>query len=166
MLDADLGWTLVSVFTACLAAGTIIPVSSEFVVAGAALVEVPLVPLVLVATAGNVIGSCVNYVSGRLGVGWWRRASRLSPGRTGSDGGAGPRSRQLVSSAPARWVRQWGAPAMVLSWLPVIGDALTVAAGVAGVRFLPFLAWVTIGKAARYMVLVAATGTAFGSSPG
>jgi membrane protein YqaA with SNARE-associated domain len=52
---------------------------------------------------------------------------------------------------------------MLLSWLPVVGDPLTFVAGAIGVAFVPFLGWVTIGKAARYIVVVAATGAITGS---
>jgi membrane protein YqaA with SNARE-associated domain len=42
---------------------------------------------------------------------------------------------------------------LLFTWLPVVGDPLTLAAGVLGVSFLPFLLLVTVGKAARYLVL-------------
>ena len=50
-------------------------------------------------------------------------------------------------------MRRFGQPAILLSWVPLIGDALVAAAGVVRMPFFPFLIWLTIGKAARYVVV-------------
>jgi membrane protein YqaA with SNARE-associated domain len=50
-------------------------------------------------------------------------------------------------------VRRYGAPALLLSWVPLLGDAIVAAAGAARMRFLPFSLWTLAGKAARYTVL-------------
>lgn len=154
--DPATSWVLVGVFVTSAIAGSVVPVSSEVAVAGAAIAGVPITPLVLVATIGNVIGGCLNYVTGRLGAGWWRRwrAAREGAGAVTPPNGY---TSALEVRAKA-WIAQWGAPAMMLSWLPVVGDPLTVLAGVLGIAFAPFLFWVTIGKAVRYMVVVGATG--------
>ena len=47
----------------------------------------------------------------------------------------------------------YGAPALLLSWVPVLGDALVVAAGAPRMPFLPFSLWTIARKAARYAVL-------------
>ena len=54
--------------------------------------------------------------------------------------------------------RRYGAPALLLSWVPLIGDVLVVLAGAARMRVVPFVTWTTIGKAARYLALAAAVG--------
>jgi membrane protein YqaA with SNARE-associated domain len=151
--DPSVVWALLAVFVTCAVAGSVVPVSSEVAVATAAVAGVPVAPLVVVATAGNVLGACVNYATGRLGATWWRKRrgwQRADPTNENS-------TSRLERRARA-WVSRWGAPAMVLSWLPVVGDPLTVVAGAVGVGFGPFVAWVTFGKAARYAVVVWATG--------
>ena len=52
-------------------------------------------------------------------------------------------------------IRRYGAPALLLSWVPIVGDPLVAAAGLARVGWLPFLVFVAVGKAARYAVVAA-----------
>jgi len=156
LVDPATAWVLFAVFFTSAIAGSVVPVSSEVAVAGAAIAGVPITPLVLVATIGNVIGACLNYVTGRLGAGWWRRW-RAARGTVRSVA-TPPRPTRALEARAKAWIARWGAPAMMLSWLPVIGDPLTVLAGALGIAFVPFLIWVTVGKAARYVVVVGATG--------
>ncbi|MGV2442260.1 YqaA family protein, partial [Bacillus atrophaeus] len=53
------------------------------------------------------------------------------------------------------WYRRWGRWSLLLSWLPVVGDPLTLVAGVLREPFWVFLALVTIAKLGRYLVLAA-----------
>ena len=53
----------------------------------------------------------------------------------------------------ARYVQQYGQPILVLSWVPLLGDALVAAAGAAGMPFVGFSFWVTLGKALRYLAV-------------
>ena len=122
-------------------AATILPGSSEALLA-ALLLQRPqdVVSLFLAATAGNTAGAAVNWVLGR----WlahfagrpWFPVSPLWVGRA-SD-----------------WFRRYGAWLLLFSWVPVVGDPLTVAAGLLRVRFIPFLVLVALGKAARYAALI------------
>ena len=98
-----------------------------------------VVLLVLVATAGNTLGSVVNWVLGQFCLHW--RDSRWFP--------IGEEQLDRASD----WFRRFGVWTLLLSWLPVIGDPLTFVAGVAGVRFPLFLTLVLIGKAARYALV-------------
>ena len=54
------------------------------------------------------------------------------------------------------WYRRWGQPSLLFSWLPGVGDAITVAAGVMRVPILPFLLMVTIAKGGRYAAVLGA----------
>ena len=132
-------------FAGAFLAATLLPGGSE-----AALVWLrlegahPAAVLLAVATAGNTLGGISSWLLGRLSA----RAGR----RAGWWGGAGARP----SAAALARVRRWGAPALLLSWLPLVGDALCVAAGWLGVRALPALAFIAAGKAARYAALLAA----------
>jgi membrane protein YqaA with SNARE-associated domain len=62
-----------------------------------------------------------------------------------------------------RWLRpppktirlnRWGIWCLLLSWLPVIGDPLTLVAGVLRTAFVPFVLLVLVGKAARYLFVL------------
>ena len=91
--------------------------------------------LIAVATAGNFLGACTTY--------WLARATlpRLLAN-------AKPRTRHALAL-----VRRHGPPVLLLSWVPLIGDALVAVAGAAGVRVVPFAAWTLLGKALRYIVV-------------
>jgi len=54
-----------------------------------------------------------------------------------------------------QWVRRYGAPVMVLAWLPVVGDALCVAAGWLRVNWIAALAFMAAGRLARYVAVAA-----------
>lgn len=122
-------------------AATIIPGSSEVVLV-AMVLERPteLMTLFLVATVGNTAGSAVNWVFGR----WFQRF-------------AGRRwlaaSRSQLEKA-ARWFNKYGIWSLLLAWLPIVGDALTVVAGALKVNIYAFVALVAVGKAARYIALL------------
>lgn len=91
--------------------------------------------LLLVAAAGNSLGGMSSWLIGRLL----------------------PRDR-LLGSATRRQavdrVARHGAPALLLAWVPVIGDPLCVAAGWLRVHWLASLLFITIGKTARYAALL------------
>ncbi|WP_374373675.1 YqaA family protein [Dongia sp.] len=126
-----------TLFLAAFGAATILPGSSE-VVFTALLLEHPeaLTPLLIVASIGNTLGGVVNWLLGRFLVEFQERP--WFP--------VNPRWLDRASQL----FQRFGYPLLLLSWLPVIGDPLTVAAGVLRARFLPFLVLVLIGKAARY----------------
>ncbi|MFN7132059.1 MAG: MFS transporter, partial [Myxococcales bacterium] len=110
---------------------------------------VPAIAAVAVASAGNVLGAATIYALGR-----WVRAD--AHGRLGRwfqrrrDAGGARYAR-----AEAR-VRRWGAPALLLTWLPIVGDLLVLAAGALGVRAVPFVVFTALGKALRYAAVAAA----------
>jgi membrane protein YqaA with SNARE-associated domain len=127
-------------FAAAFLAATLLPLPSE---AGlAALIAenaAPTVLLVAVATAGNVLGSVVNFVLGRL-------LLRLR------DRPWFPVDAARLARAQ-RWFGRWGAWTLLLAWVPIVGDPLTMAAGMLGVRWWPFVLLVTIGKGGRYLLI-------------
>lgn len=75
--------------------------------------ELALIALVLVATVGNFLGSCTIY---RLA----RRAARVL---------VSPQATELGRTRAAHLVRRWGHPALLLSWVPLLGDGLVAFAG-------------------------------------
>ena len=99
--------------------------------------------LLLVATAGNVLGSVVNWLLGR-GIEHLRDKRWF------------PFSAAQLDKAQQRYQR-YGQWSLLLSWMPVIGDPLTLIAGIMREPFWRFVLLVTLAKAGRYLVLVLLT---------
>jgi membrane protein YqaA with SNARE-associated domain len=114
--------------------------ATSFLVGLLLLDRYPALVLLAVASAGNVLGSCLNYVLGRL-LAHSTRVRRL----------VNPSHRQRAEN----WYRRYGKWSLLASWLPVIGDPLTIVAGALRESFTVFLALVTIAKVGRYFVLFA-----------
>lgn len=127
-------------FTAFIAA-TLFPLSSEALLL--ALLHQSYNPwlLWLAATAGNSLGSCVNWLLGRQCLHWQdRRWFPVKPA-------------QLAKAQ--RHFQRYGIYSLLFSWLPVVGDPLTLFAGVMKVPFPLFLLLVLVGKALRYALVIA-----------
>jgi len=123
-----------TLFAWSVLAATVLPLGSEPALLGLVLRGYPAVPTVAIATAGNYLGACTTYWLGR-------RAAAVLEAR-----GAGP----VGESRAGRLLQRYGQPALLLSWTPIVGDALVAAAGAVRMPFLPFTIWVSIGKGARY----------------
>ncbi|MDH4274707.1 MAG: DedA family protein [Gammaproteobacteria bacterium] len=138
MIDSQL--SLFGLFFSALFSASILPGGSEAVLA-ALMTRAAHDPLTLwvVATLGNALGGLSTWY---LGV-WMRRRW---PGRE---------VKHKYMSAVAR-VRVYGAPALLFSWLPVVGDALCLAAGWLGTKKMPTIAFIVVGKGLRYAVIVVA----------
>lgn len=131
-------------FTAAFAAATLIPAQSEAVLVGL-LVEGIASPgmLLAVATLGNVLGSLLNWLLGRM-------VERLGHKRWF------PVSEQQLERAQQRYHR-YGRWSLLLSWVPIIGDPLTVVAGTLREPLWSFLLLVTLAKGGRYLLLAGVT---------
>ena len=142
-MSDDLAATgLFALFLAALVAATLLPAQSELVLTAMLLAgRWDPVVLVAVATVGNVAGSTVNWLIGRFFSD--RREARWFPFPA-----------QALARAEQRFQR-FGLPVLLLSWLPIVGDPITLVAGLLRVRLLPFLLIVTVAKGARYVVLAA-----------
>lgn len=136
------GAALMALFGSALLAGSILPAQSELVLA-AMLHAGTAAPwlLVMVATAGNVLGAVINYGLGRS-------AERF-------------RHRRWFPLSDAGWQRaaqafnRYGVWTLLFSWLPIIGDGFTLIAGAARTPPWLFLALVTLAKGGRYALLAA-----------
>lgn len=118
-------------------AATILPLASEPMLVALVRSRDELARPVMVATAGNYLGACTTYLLARAAA---RRVATVQ--------------RAAASHRHAiRLVERFGQPALLLSWVPIVGDAIVVVAGGVGVPFLPFSGWVLAGKLARYAVL-------------
>ncbi|MCB1333000.1 MAG: DedA family protein [Roseivivax sp.] len=135
--------SLVVLFATALLAATLIPAQSEAVLMALLLAKQhPVWLLLTVATAGNVLGSVVNWAIGRF-------LTRFS-GRSWF-----PASPAALARAEA-WYARWGRWSLLGSWLPIVGDPLTVIAGTLGEPLWRFLPVVTLAKGGRYVVLALA----------
>lgn len=125
---------------AAFAAATILPMQSEALLTGLLLYTHHAAWLLIaVASVGNILGSCVN---------WWlgRGLERFK------DRPWFPVSAESLERAQARYHR-YGKWSLLLSWVPIIGDPITVMAGVMGEKFTTFLVLVAIAKTLRYIVI-------------
>ncbi|WP_026784324.1 YqaA family protein [Pleomorphomonas koreensis] len=131
-------------FLTAFVAATVLPMQSEAALVGLLLADIqPVWALVTVASIGNVAGSAVNWLLGR-GVERFRERRWFPVGPAAIDRAQG-------------WYHRYGKWSLLLSWMPIVGDPLTVVAGVAREPFAVFLALVTVAKVGRYLVLTAAT---------
>jgi len=131
-----------SLFTVAFLAATVVPAQSEILLAGMVLAEhYPAWALVTLASAGNVLGSVVNWYLGRF-------IARFEGRRWF------PVSRQQVAKAEG-WYQRWGKWSLLLSWAPFVGDPLTVVAGLLREPLPVFLALVTVAKVGRYIAVAA-----------
>ena len=132
---------LAALFASAFLAATILPFSSEAVLATLAAAEgADALLLWAVASIGNTAGSAVNWGLGRFALHWQgRRWFPASP--------AG------LARARARFLR-YGVWTLLFAWVPVVGDPLTVVAGLLRVNFWGFLVLVAIGKAGRYAAVL------------
>ncbi len=126
-------------FLTALLAATIFPAQSEAAVAGMLLSGHRPLLVIGVASVGNVLGSVVNWWLGRQAAEFGhRRWFPLKPAQIERASG---------------WYRRYGRWSLLLSWVPVVGDPLTLAAGFLRERLLVFLLLVSIAKTGRYVVL-------------
>src|SRR5215813_7643928 len=129
MSDVATLWTL---FVSSFLAATLLPGGSEVVLFAALKSNFAQYwPALAVATAGNTLGGMSSYLIGRL----------IPQGKP-------------LSAIPM--VQKYGSPALLLSWVPFIGDPLCVAAGWLRLNVWACLAFIALGKFARYWVIALA----------
>ncbi|UCH49622.1 MAG: DedA family protein [Betaproteobacteria bacterium] len=119
-----------ALFVSSFLAATLLPGGSEVVFSALLLSgSVSVGAALVVATLGNTLGGLSTYLIGRL-----------VPDRK-------------TDARMIAWLRRWGAPVLLLSWLPLIGDALCLAAGWLRVHVLSATLFIAAGKGVRYWIL-------------
>lgn len=129
-------------FLAAFLAGSFIPFSSEAVM-GALLIATDMDPVLTVAsgTAGNFLGSLVNYGIGRLGnVERLRQWLKIKPRRM---------------EQAQRWATRRGAWLGFFAFLPILGTAICLVLGVMRANVLIFCLTMLTGKILRYIIVAA-----------
>jgi membrane protein YqaA with SNARE-associated domain len=131
-------------FAAAFGAATILPMQSEPVLVGLILSEkFCWITLLAVASVGNTLGSVLNWFLGR-GIERFRDRKWF------------PVSDKALDRS-TQWYQRYGKWSLLLSWMPVFGDGLTMIEGVLREPLLTFTILVFIAKAGRYLVLALAT---------
>jgi len=129
-----------SLFAISFLAATILPLSSELTLAGLMLTSnYDNLLLLIVVSLGNVLGSVFNWV-----LGFYSRNLSIKKWFPFKD-------EQIEKSSI--WFNKFGRGSLLFSWVPIIGDPLTLVAGLLRVKFIEFLILVTIGKASRYFLI-------------
>ena len=126
-------------FFVSLAAATILPFSSEATLFYYIHNGHNLWALFVAAGLGNILGSVINYAIGRKGIAYLLVHKKIS-------------KEQLNKSQNI--FKRYGAYALLLSWVPLIGDPLTLVAGALKYDFKRFLLFVSIAKLSRYAILI------------
>ena len=121
---------LAALFGASFLAATLVPLPSE----AALFAYLQFHPersalAVAVATVGNTAGGMTSYLVGRL-----------------------VPQRELELKA-LRFVKRYGAPMTFFAWLPIVGDALSVAAGWLRIHWAAVLGFMAAGRLARYIAV-------------
>jgi len=131
--------TLWALFTSSFLAATLLPGGSEAVLFGALTLHAGLFwPALAVATLGNTAGGMSSYLIGRV---------------LPRPGDAPETRRERWQARALGWAQRHGSPVMLASWVPLVGDPLCVAAGWLRLPWPAVLAFMALGKAARYLVV-------------
>ena len=125
-------------FLASFLASTILPFGSEGIVMLLIYKGFNVISVVMVASAGNFLGACTSYYIGLKGGVYVERLLRISPEDIGK---------------AEKYFSRYGSVVLLFTWLPLIGDALTVASGILRMRFPVFAVFVFAGKFLRYLAV-------------
>lgn len=130
------------IFSSAFVSATLLPAQSEAVL-GALLAEGSrsAVLLIAIATLGNTLGAATNWLIGLYVQRFKTR--RWFP------------AKEATLARAERWYRRWGRWSLLLSWVPVIGDALCLAAGILREPFRSFFLIVLVAKLLRYLAVAA-----------
>ncbi|RLW51689.1 MAG: hypothetical protein B6D76_18675 [gamma proteobacterium symbiont of Stewartia floridana] len=132
-------YSLLTLFSGSFLASTLLPGGSEALLLWHLHQANHAPPILwLTATLGNTLGGLSSWL-----IGWW--LAKRFPQKGLKD----QRQRQALER-----IGRYGSPALLLSWLPVVGDPLCLAAGWAGVRFSLAMLFIGIGKGIRYAVVI------------
>ncbi|WP_127493025.1 YqaA family protein [Acinetobacter calcoaceticus] len=127
-------------FISAFGAATLLPLQSEAVLATLLLKgQYSALLLISIATLGNVLGSCVNWWLG-LKIEQFKHRKWF------------PVSEKRLQQAQS-FYHKYGFYSLLLSWTPIIGDPITLVAGLFKENFWRFLGIVIIAKGGRYLFI-------------
>ena len=129
-----------SLFTISFLAASILPFSSELTLAGLiATSDYDNLLLLIAASFGNVLGSVVNWALGSY-------SRNLTTKKWFP-------FKETQIERSSKWFRKFGKWSLLFAWVPVLGDPLTLVAGISRVKFIDFIILVAIGKVSRYLIV-------------
>ena len=129
-----------SLFFISFLAATILPFSSELTLAGLiSTSNYDNLLLLVFASFGNVLGSVLNW-----GLGFYARNLTIKKWFP---------FKEAQIERSSKWFSKFGKWSLLFAWVPIIGDPLTLVAGLLRVRFLDFIILVAIGKVSRYLLI-------------
>ena len=121
-------------------AATILPFSSELTLAGLiSTSNYDNLLLLVFASFGNVLGSVFNW-----GLGFYARNLTIKKWFP---------FKETQIERSSKWFSKFGKWSLLFAWVPIVGDPLTLVAGLLRVRFLDFIILVAIGKVSRYLII-------------
>ena len=129
-----------SLFAISFLAATILPFSSELTLAGLiATSDYDNLLLLIVASFGNILGSVLNWALGSY-------SRNLTTKKWFP-------FKETQIERSSKWFRKFGKWSLLFAWVPVLGDPLTLVAGILRVKFIDFIILVAIGKVSRYLIV-------------
>ena len=129
-----------SLFFISFLAATILPFSSELTLAGLiSTSNYDNLLLLVFASFGNVLGSVFNW-----GLGFYARNLTIKKWFP---------FKETQIERSSKWFRKFGKWSLLFAWVPVVGDPLTLVAGILRVKFIDFIILVAIGKVSRYLIV-------------
>ena len=133
-------WAYLLLFISAFGAATLLPLQSEAVLLGLfAEGSHSVFALIVIASIANVLGSCVNWWLG-LKIEKYKNKKWF------------PVSEEKMIQAQNIY-QKYGSWSLLLSWMPIIGDPITLIAGLLKEKFLRFLVIVSVAKTGRYIFI-------------
>ena len=135
-----LNWGILGLFIGTFLSATIIPFPSEALVLGAYAIDIPFCQVLLIASMGNFLGSCTNYLIG----------FKTDPNYI-------QKKLKIRTDKFELWslrIQKYGLVIGLLVWLPIIGEVLTILLGFFRVSFLRLSLFMLIGIVLRYVVVL------------
>ncbi len=133
-------------FISSFLASTILPFGSEGIVVLLVSQGFNVMAVVLVASIGNLFGACTSYYLGFMGRGYVEKYLRID--------------RSELEKAE-KYFSKYGSFVLLFTWVPLIGDAITVTGGLLRLKFAIFAVLVFTGKFLRYLAVAYLAGIIF-----
>lgn len=125
-------------FIASFLASTILPFGSEGIVVLLVSRGFNVMAVVMVASIGNFFGACTSYYLGSMGRGYIEKYLKI---------------KQSELENAEKYFSKYGSYVLLFTWVPLIGDAITVTGGLLKLEFRKFALLVFVGKFLRYFAV-------------
>lgn len=127
-------------FLASFIESTLIPFATEPIIVLMIFKNFNPYIIIVVGVIGGYFGSLINYHIGKKGM------ELINSGKL--------KIKEKTLNRAKKLYERWGAPILFFSWVPIIGDPLTIIPGIFHLKIRYFTFWVILGKTIRYAILV------------